>query len=104
MQQSIVGKWQQPAGQPYPGLWFNFTEEGLFTASYPDMGIESGGTYTLQDNLIELNQTKHTFGLTGRFEGRIEIDATVLKMAMGNEGEAAPSDLSQARQYNKILE
>lgn len=97
----LVGKWQQPAGQPYAGLWFIFTEDGSFWAEYPEMGITSSGAYSLDGDLISMDQTQHSLGLVGRFEGRYSVENGVLKLALGNPGEAAPIDLSKARIYLK---
>jgi len=44
----LIGQWQQPAGQPFPGLWFEFHEDGTFKADYSEMGILSSGTYSVQ--------------------------------------------------------
>ncbi len=98
---SILGKWAQPAGQPYPGLWFQFNEDGSFSADYSERGITSSGTYSVSEDLIFMDQTQHTLGLVGKFEGRISIEGDALKMALGNPGEKAPEDLSKARIYLK---
>lgn len=97
----IIGKWVQPAGQPYPGLWFQFNEDGTFLAEFGEMGITSSGTYSVSGDLIFMNQTQHTLGLVGKFEGRISIEGDTLKMSLGNPGEKAPEDLSKARVYIK---
>ena len=96
---SIIGKWQQPVGQPYPGLWFEFNEDGSFSAEFTEMGIVSSGTYEVSGSLIEMNQTAHTFGIVGKFKGRYKIEKDTLLMAMGNPGEEAPSNLEKARTY-----
>lgn len=98
----LIGQWQQPAGQPFPGLWFEFHADGTFKADYSEMGITSSGTYTLSGDLIFMDQTQHAMGLVGKFEGRFAIEGSTLKMALGNPGEKAPDDLSKARIYLKI--
>lgn len=95
----LIGKWQQPAGQPYPGLWFLFNDDGTFSAEFSEMGITSSGTYALNGDLISMDQNKHSLGLVGKFEGRFAIEGSVLKMALGNPGEQAPDDLGKARIY-----
>ena len=97
----IIGKWQQPAGQPYPGLWFLFMDDGTFTAEYADMGIVSSGTYQVAGEMIEINQTAHTFGIVGLFKGRFAVEGDTLNIALGNPGEEAPADLAKARVYLK---
>jgi len=49
-----------------------------------------------------MDQTQHTLGMVGKFEGRFSIEGNTLKMAVGNPGEKAPADLSNARIYLKI--
>ena len=98
----IVGQWQQPAGQPFPGLWFEFHEDGTFTSEFSEMGITSSGTYSLNGELISMDQTKHTLGLLGKFEGRFAIEGNTLKLILSDPGEKAPEDLSKARIYLKI--
>ncbi len=95
----LIGKWQQPAGQPYPGLWFMFNEDGTFQAEFNEMGITSSGTYALNGDLISMDQSQHSLGLVGKFEGRFAVEKDTLKMALGNPGEKAPADLSKARIY-----
>lgn len=97
----LIGKWQQPAGQPYPGLWFLFKEDGTFDAELPAMGITSGGSYSLEGDVIHMDQTRHTLGITGKFDGRFAVENNTLTMALGNPGEKAPADLSGARLYIK---
>jgi len=98
----LIGQWQQPAGQPFPGLWFEFHEDGTFKADYSEMGILSSGTYSVNGDLVFMDQTQHTLGMVGKFEGRFSIEGNTLKMAVGNPGEKAPADLSNARIYLKI--
>ncbi len=102
MQQLILGKWQQSDGQPYPGLWFEFRDDGTFQAVYSEMGITSSGTYSIENDIIYMDQTQHTLGLVGKFEGRYGIEDNTLRMALGNPGEKAPDDFSKARQYIKM--
>ncbi|MBA3073232.1 MAG: hypothetical protein FP831_06530 [Anaerolineae bacterium] len=97
----IIGKWQQPVGQPYAGLWFEFNLDGTFQAVYTEMGVTSAGTFIVSEDQIYLDQTQHSFGLIGKFEGRFKIDSASLLMSRGNAGEKAPVDLSKARLYLK---
>lgn len=98
----LIGKWQQPEGQGYPGLFFIFKEDGTFESEFSEMGIKSSGTYKVNSGLISMDQDKHTLGLVGKFEGRFAVEADQLKMVFGNPGEPAPQDLSKARLYLKI--
>jgi hypothetical protein len=98
----LVGKWQQPEGQPYAGLWFEFKADGTFQADYSAMGITSGGTYEVKQDLIFMDQSKHSLGLVGKFEGRFTVENNTLKMALGNPGEKAPADVSKGRIYLKL--
>jgi hypothetical protein len=95
----LIGKWQQPDGQPYPGLWFQFSADNTFVADFSDMGITSSGTYQVNGEFIEMDQTAHSFGIIGKFKGRFAIEANTLKMALGNPGEEAPVTLEKARLY-----
>ncbi len=101
---SILGKWQQPEGQPFAGLWFEFKDDGTFKAYYEDMGIESGGTYSAADGLIDMNQTRHTLGLLGPFTGRYEIDGDTLVMNLGDPGTPRPESTQgkNRRVYKRI--
>jgi hypothetical protein len=99
---AIVGKWQQPEGQAYAGLWFEFNEDGTFRAEYSEMGITSSGTYEIREDLIFIDQAQHSLGLVGKFEGRFTITNGTLQMALGNPGEKAPLDTSHGRLYLKI--
>lgn len=98
----LVGKWQQPEGQAYAGLTFAFKEDGTFESEYAAMGITSSGTYILKEDLIFMDQDKHSLGMTGKFEGRYAIEGDTLKMVFGNPGEPAPEDLNKARLYLKV--
>lgn len=98
----IVGKWIQDAGQPYAGLWFEFKVDGSFSARYDSMSIDSGGTYSVTGNQIDMDQTSHTFGLVGHFKGMFEIDGDVLKLALaGGAEQPRPINLDDARYYVK---
>ena len=88
----ILGKWEQPAGQPFAGLCFEFKADGTFQAELASMGITSGGTYTAANGQLDMDQTEHTLGLLGRFEGRYAIEGDTLTMALNNPGEARPVD------------
>lgn len=98
----IIGKWVQKEGQAYEGLWFEFKTDGTFEAQYDPMGITSSGTYEINGDLIDMDQTQHTFGMEGAFKGRYEIKDDILKMALSStpSGER-PEDLSNARLYIK---
>ncbi len=98
----ILGKWVQAEGQPYEGLWFEFKSDGTFEAKYDPMGIASSGTYEVDGNLVDMDQTSHTLGMVGEFKGRFEIEDDTLKMALASTpmGER-PEDLANARIYKK---
>ena len=98
----ILGKWQQPAGQPYPGLWFEFRPDGAFRAELEEMGISSSGTYRVEGNQIDMEQTQHTLGLLGHFEGIFVVEGEFLRMALNQPGQPRPTDLTTARLYKKI--
>jgi hypothetical protein len=99
----IVGKWIQEEGQAYEGLWFEFKPDGTFEAQYDPMGIESGGTYKINGNQIDMDQTTHTFGLIGYFKGLFEIRGNQLKMALASGSEEErPENLADARVYIKM--
>ena len=98
----IIGKWVQMEGQPYEGLWFEFQPDGTFQAKYDPMGITSSGTYKVDANLIDMDQTAHTFGLVGEFKGLYIIEEDTLKMSLATTPEGKrPEDLSNARLYKK---
>ena len=98
----LIGKWQQPEGQAYAGLVFTFKEDGTFESEYAAMGITSSGSYEVKDDLISMDQSKHSLGLVGRFNGRFLVENDTLKMGFSNPGEKAPEDLSNARLYLKV--
>ena len=98
----IVGKWIQKPGQPYAGLWFKFKEDGTFEARYEPMGIISSGTYQVEGNQIDVDQSDHTLGFIGEFKGLYEIDGIELKMSLAaSADQERPDDLSEARLYEK---
>lgn len=98
----IIGKWVQMEGQAYEGLWFEFHTDGTFVAQYDPMGITSSGTFEIDGDLIDMDQTEHTFGMVGAFKGRYDIDDDILKMALSSTpGGERPVDLSNARLYSK---
>lgn len=100
----ILGKWQQPAGQAFPGLWFEFRPDGTFTASLDEMGITSSGTYSAEDGQIDMDQQQHTLGLIGKFVGRYAVDGDTLTITLADPGEARPASLEgkNKRLYKKI--
>lgn len=99
----ILGKWAQIEGQPYPGLSFTFKEDGTYDSAYEPMGITSSGTYEIEGNLIDMNQTEHTFGLLGGFVGCFAIEGKQLKLNLVAEGmHERPTDLNGAVIYEKV--
>ncbi len=100
----ILGKWQQPQGQAFPGLCFEFRPDGTFEAKLEEMGITSSGKYTAADGLIDLDQTQHTFGLLGKFQGHYIIEGDLLTMTMGDPGAPRPEGIEgkNKRLYKKI--
>ena len=98
----ILGKWVQTSDQPYPGLWFDFKEDGTFEGQYVPMGIVSGGTYEVDGDQITVKQTEHTLGFVGEFKGLFEIQGNELRMALASgPGQERPADLTSARKYIK---
>lgn len=100
----ILGKWQQPQGQPFPGLWFEFRPDGTFRAVFEEMGITSGGTYTAADGLIDLDQTQHTLGLLGKFQGQYIIEDNTLTMTLSDPAGSRPESINgkNKRLYKKM--
>jgi hypothetical protein len=99
----IIGKWVQGEGQPYEGLWFEFSPDGTFKAEYEPMGITSSGTYKVDGKLIDMDQTAHTFGLVGEFKGRYLLEENSLKIALSSTPQGdRPEDFSNARVYHKV--
>lgn len=98
----IIARWEQPEGQPFPGLWFEFRADGTFRAEFAEMGIISGGRYTTAGSQIDMDQTEHTLGMVGKFAGLYAIEGDTLKMALGGSGEPRPEDLSDARLYRRV--
>lgn len=100
----LIGKWVQAEGQPYQGLWFEFNQDGTFTAEYEPMGIVSSGTFETGGNEIVIQQTAHTLGFIGEFKGIYAIKENNLIMALAaSPGGAAPEDFSEARTYIKTV-
>lgn len=98
----ILGRWVQRKDQPYAGLWFEFHENGEFTAEYEAMAITSSGTYSISENEIDMDQTVHALGVTGKFAGRFAVDGNVLQLSLAaGAGQPRPADLSKARIYIK---
>mgnify|MGYP001030113797 FL=1 len=100
----ILGKWQQPQGQPFPGLWFEFRADGTFLAALEEMGVTSSGTYHAEEGMIDMDQTQHTFGILGKFYGRYAVEGDTLTMTLGDPGSARPETLEgrNKRIYIKI--
>lgn len=101
----ILGKWQQPQGQPFPGLYFEFRVDGTFQAVFQEMGITSGGTYTLPaEGQLDLDQTQHTLGLLGKFLGRYTIEGDTLTMTLSDPFGARPESIEgkNKRLYKKM--
>ncbi len=99
----IAGKWAQIEGQPYPGLSFHFFEDGHFEAEYEAMGITSSGTYRVEGDQIDMDQTQHTFGLVGPYTGLFAVDGDHLKLhVVAAADHERPHDLSGAVIYKKI--
>ncbi|HWQ47026.1 MAG TPA: hypothetical protein VN376_09170 [Longilinea sp.] len=100
----ILGKWQQPAGQPFPGLIFEFSADGTFKASLEEMGVTSSGTYSTANGEIDMDQTQHTLGLIGKFVGRYRIEGDTLTMTLNDPGGPRPDSLEgkNKRLYKKI--
>lgn len=101
---ALVGKWQQPEGQRYPGLSFEFYPDGTYQAVLEELGIVSSGTYHAANGLIDLNQTQHTTGLLGQFEGRYRLHGETLSMTFSEPGRLRPASLEQKqkRLYRKV--
>lgn len=100
----ILGKWQQPAGQPFPGLVFEFLPDGTFKAALDEMGITSSGTYTAANGEIDMDQTQHTLGLIGKFYGRYVVEGDTLTMTLNDPGGSRPETIEgkNKRLYKKI--
>lgn len=100
----ILGKWQQPQGQPFPGLWFEFRADGTFEAVLEEMGVKSSGTYTAENGQIDIDQTQHTLGLLGKFQGLYMIEGNMLTMTLSDPGGERPEslDTKNRRLYKKI--
>lgn len=100
----ITGKWIQPEGQAFAGLWFEFKDDCTFLARLDEMSIESSGTYSAIDGLIDMDQTKHTLGLLGKFTGRYSVEGDTLVMNLGDPGAVRPDGLDgkNRRLYKRI--
>ncbi len=100
----ILGKWQQPPGQPIPGLWFEFHPDGTYLAVYEEMGVTSSGSYQTGDGRIDIDQTRHTLGLLGKFQGLYVIEGAQLTMTLSDPGGPRPESLDgrNKRLYKKI--
>ncbi len=101
MREKLIGKWIQNEGQEYPGLWFEFKEDGSFVAGYEAMGIESGGTWSVEGNQIEMDQTHHTFGLIGKVAGLYAIEADQLMLAVVSIDQPRVESFDHASQYTR---
>lgn len=102
---NIIGKWIQEENQPFEGLWFKFSKDGTFEAEYEPMGIISSGTYDIDGEKINMDQTLHTLGFLGEFKGLFTIDGDQLRMAVAAAADGdRPEDLSDARLYRRINE
>jgi len=99
----IIGKWVMEKGQPFPGLWFEFKADGTFQAELPGLlKVVSSGTYTAAEGKIDIDQTKHTMGLVGKFAGLYAIEGDTLQMALSPvPGGPRPTNLSGARIYKR---
>ena len=98
----ILGKWVQTNDQPYPGLWFEFRDDGTFEGQYVPMGIVSSGTYAVNGDHITIQQIKHTLGFVGEFKGLFTIEDNEMRMALATgPGQERPADFSAARKYIK---
>lgn len=105
MNRELLGKWVEGADQTYPGLYFQFFEDGTYQAIYEALGVTSGGTWSSEGDLVYMDQTSHTFGMVGKYHGRYAIDGEKLRMHLVAEGEhALPADLSAAVIYDKTEE
>lgn len=101
MKEALLGKWIQNADQDYPGLWFDFKEDGSFTAGYEAMGIESGGTWSAEEKTIDIDQTYHTFGFISKTIGIYEIEGDQLKLEMVTEDIPRPEVFGSPQLYTK---
>ena len=105
MDQALIGKWIEAEGQAYPGLSFEFHPDGSYDADYDDMGVTSGGPYEARGREIDIDQTRHNFGLVGKFAGLYQIDGDELRMVLAAVGDhPRPADLTGAVLYRKAKE
>lgn len=100
----LQGKWQQPQGQAFPGLVFEFRADGTFQASLEEMGITSSGTYSAAEGKIDMDQTQHTLGLLGHFVGVYAVEGDTLTMNLADPGGERPASLEgkNKRLYKKL--
>ena len=89
----ILGKWQQPDSERYPGLYFEFLPDGKFRAVFDELGIKSNGTYTAANGIIDIDQTQHTMGVLGQFDGRYRVQGDTLIMALSDPFHLRPEAL-----------
>ena len=101
MREKLIAKWIQNEGQEFPGLWFEFKEDGSFVAGYEALGIESGGTWTAEGNTIDIDQTYHTFGFISKTIGIFEIEGDQLKLEMVTEDIPRPEVFGSPQLYTK---
>jgi hypothetical protein len=105
LKQAILGKWEVPQGQEYAGLQFHYHADGSFRADFPSMGVTSGGTWTLQGNELDMEQTQHSMGWVGLFRALVEIaeDGQTMKVAVaGGPGQPRPADFGKHRLYRRM--
>jgi hypothetical protein len=100
----ILGKWRQPQGQPFPGLYFEFHQDGTFLSEYEEMEITSSGTYTANEGLIDIEQLQNTLGLLGKFLGLYAIQGDILSLTLGDPACPRPGSLEHEnkRLYKKV--
>lgn len=102
----IIGKWQQPEGERFPGLCFEFFPDGRYLAVLDELDIKSSGTYTAADGIIDMHQTQHTMGVLGKFEGRYQVRGDTLIMSLSDPFHSRPEALEHKnkRHYKKVVE
>jgi len=99
----ILGKWQQPQGEVFPGWYIEFHPDGTFKSAYEEMGISSSGTYAVSEGTIDLEQTEHSLGLLGTFLGLYTIEEDILTLTLGDPAYPRPESLEgkNKRLYKK---
>ncbi|HQJ12411.1 MAG TPA: hypothetical protein PKY49_11215, partial [Anaerolineae bacterium] len=62
------------------------------------------GTYVAAEGKIDMDQTEHTLGWLGKFEGIYAIEGDTLTMALNNPGEARPVEFTHqnTRIYQRV--